>query len=364
VLCEGALPGERVSAIVTRAIVAEVLEAAPARVDAVCPQVAAGCGGCPWHHVAPEAQPELKAAIVEDALRRIARIPAPPVALAPGDRPRIPPTGYRTGVRLAVDAGGRPCYRRRHGHDLVAVTSCLVADPALADLIVRGRFPGAREVTLRVGAATGERMAFPEPDAGRAVVPPGTVVGRGAAVHEEVDGRRWRISGPSFFQAGRLPAAALAAAVDAAVGPGVRTIVDLYAGVGLLGGVVAARRPGARLVSVEASASASGDAAVNLADLPARVVRRAVAEAAGLPDDADAVIADPPRTGLGRPGAAAVAALGSPLVVLVSCDPASLARDAVLLAGAGYRLDHVEVVDSFPGTFHIETVSRFVIGHA
>jgi 23S rRNA (uracil1939-C5)-methyltransferase len=72
------------------------------------------------------------------------------------------------------------------------------------------------------------------------------------------------------------------------------------------------------------------------------------------------VIADPARAGLGRPGAAVVTALRAPVVVLVSCDPAALGRDAGLLVSAGYRLEGVEVLDLFPHTFHVEAVSRFV----
>ena len=71
------------------------------------------------------------------------------------------------------------------------------------------------------------------------------------------------------------------------------------------------------------------------------------------------VVADPSRPGLGRPGVAALVALGAPRLVLVSCDPASLGRDVALLAAAGYRLAEVALVDAFPHTFHVETVSRF-----
>jgi 23S rRNA (uracil1939-C5)-methyltransferase len=72
------------------------------------------------------------------------------------------------------------------------------------------------------------------------------------------------------------------------------------------------------------------------------------------------VIADPARSGLGAPGVAAVARASAPVLVLVSCDPASLGRDAMLLGRAGYAHRRSEVVDTFPQTTHIEVVSRFV----
>jgi tRNA/tmRNA/rRNA uracil-C5-methylase (TrmA/RlmC/RlmD family) len=73
----------------------------------------------------------------------------------------------------------------------------------------------------------------------------------------------------------------------------------------------------------------------------------------------DAVVADPPRSGLGPQGVAAVTAAQAPRLVLVSCDPAALARDTALLHAAGYGLVTVAVVDAFPDTFHVETVARF-----
>jgi tRNA/tmRNA/rRNA uracil-C5-methylase (TrmA/RlmC/RlmD family) len=166
------------------------------------------------------------------------------------------------------------------------------------------------------------------------------------------------VSAGSFFQSGPAAAGAIAEAVAAAAGGGIARIADLYAGVGLLGGVMAARH-GAELVAVESGRSAAADARHNLRDLGARVINAQVARAAPL-GPADLVIADPPRTGLGPAAVSGVAAIGAPVVVLVSCDPASLARDAGLLGAAGYRLEGVQVVDAFPGTFHVEAVSRFV----
>lgn len=129
-----------------------------------------------------------------------------------------------------------------------------------------------------------------------------------------------------------------------------------YAGVGLSASVLGAAR-GVRVVAVESEPAAVADARVNLADVDAEVVASEVGR--WDPVRADVVVADPARSGLGRPGVAAVAATGAPRLVLVSCDPASLARDTTLLAAAGYRLAAVTLVDAFPDTFHVETVSRF-----
>jgi 23S rRNA (uracil1939-C5)-methyltransferase len=375
----GALPGEQVAVRVTeakarfaRAEVLEVLDASPGRVAPPCPLVAAGCGGCGWQHVDPVHQRELKATIVADALRRIGRLPEPPEI---GLGPALATTAYRTTVRAGVQ-GGVAALRVHHGHDLVALDAvgCLVAHPLVDEVLRTGRFGEAREVTVRAGAATGERLVVVAPAAGEAVeVPEGVAVvgadelrrGRRAWINEEAAGRSWRVSADSFFQTRPDGATALADLVAAAAGPAlaalpsgvVPSVVDLYGGVGLLGGVLAARSPvPAALQVVEASRSSVADARHNLADLTGvRVVRSDVRR--WRPSKADVVLADPSRHGLGAAVVDRVAATQAGLLVLVSCDAPALGRDAGLLANAGFVLRAVTLVDLFPNTPHVEVLS-------
>jgi 23S rRNA (uracil1939-C5)-methyltransferase len=367
VFVEGALPGERVRARVTdtrrdfaRAVAVEIVEASPDRVAPPCPALAAGCGGCTWQHVSPDGQVRLKAGIVIDALRRIAKLPEPPVPHVVA----LPDRALRTTARLAVSATGRAGHRRHAGKVAVETDACLAVHPRLEELIVDGRYPGAGEVLLRVGVASGERLVRVDHAAGDVVVPPDVDISsrgdtRPAFVHETVAGRRFRVSADSFFQPGPVAATALVGAVSTAVGDTLAEnglLVDAYAGVGLFGSVLGRERH-ARVVAVESDPSAVADARVNLADLEATVVASEVGR--WRPGPADVVVADPARSGLGRPGVGFVSGTGAPRLVLVSCDPASLARDTTLLAEAGYRLDSVALVDAFPDTFHVETVSRF-----
>ncbi len=133
------------------------------------------------------------------------------------------------------------------------------------------------------------------------------------------------------------------------------TAVDLYSGVGLFAGVLAAR--GWRVTAVEGSRSAVADAEVNLAGTGADVVGADVTR--WRPTPADLVVADPSRIGLGRQGVEVVAGTGARRLVLISCDAASLGRDAALLAAAGYVLRAVTVVDLFPHTFRVEAVTVY-----
>lgn len=360
VFITGALPDERVRVAVTekrrdflRGQTIAVVEPSSNRVAPPCPAVAAGCGGCQWQHVSVGGQRDLKEAVVVDALRRIGHIED--VDLRP--TVTLPATGYRTTARMHVREGGRLGFRRFHGHDVVDASDCLIVHPGLADLIAVGRFPRAKDVTLRIGARTSERLTYADPSAADAVVPDDVVVTdrrRPGYYHEEAAGRRWRISARSFFQARPDGADALARVVGDAAGDGDgRTAIDLYAGVGLFAGVLVDR--GWSVVAVEGNRGAAADARHNVRD--ARVVHADVTS--WNPRPAAVVVADPSRAGLGVAGAAVVAGCHPETVVLVSCDPAALARDARLLSGHGFDLRAATLVDLFPHTFHIEVIGEF-----
>jgi 23S rRNA (uracil1939-C5)-methyltransferase len=381
VLVTGALPGEVVRIRLTgprrgadRGVVESVVEPSPDRRPAHCAHVADGCGGCDLGELTDEAQVAAKVEMVADALRRLGRVPEPVVRAGPA----LPTAGFRTTMRLAV-VGGRAGLRAASSHEVVDIDHCVVAHPRLDELIADGRFGSASEVTLRVGSATGERLSLVSPTLVDVVLPDDVVVvgadelarGRRAWIHEEVAGRRWRVSAGSFFQTRSDGAAALVDAVHAAAADVLsagarddgraRTLVDAYSGVGLLAGSLLDRVPPEagvwRAVAVERSRSSVADARQNLRGLPVRVVGSSVERFR--PAAADLVVADPSRAGLGRGGAAVLTATRADRLVLVSCDAASAGRDVALLRAAGYRLVESVVLDLFPHTSHVEVVSRF-----
>lgn len=369
VFVQGAAPGETVRVALTderktfaRGRVVDVVSPSADRVRPPCPHVLEGCGGCDWQHLAVEAQQRLRIDAVAELLAREAHLDGPLVEAGVA----VPAERVRTTLRGTVDEHGRFALRRRRSHEPVPVDTCLVSHPLLEDVLARSRFDGATEVTVRVGARTGDRMVLVAPSIDGAVVPDGVVLvgadelaaGRRAWIHEQAAGRRWRVSAGSFFQSSPEGAEALVAEVAAAVdawAPDAERVVDLCSGVGLFTATVGAGRS---VVGVERSASAVADARVNTADLDARFVK--VALGRWRPSPADVVIADPPRRGLAAEGVDVVVATGAPLVVLVSCDPAALARDARLLVGAGYEHRRSAVLDLFGHTSQIEVVSTFV----
>jgi 23S rRNA (uracil1939-C5)-methyltransferase len=365
VFVPGALPGEVVDIEVTtskkdfaRARLIEVVDASPHRRGAPCEALARGCGGCDWQHIDSAAQLELKVEVVREALRRTGRLPDAIVTVGP----RVEPDAYRTSLRLAVDGDGRVGLRRERSNDTVPLDHCIVAHPQLAAMLAPLRLVGAEEVSLRVSAATGEATAWWNP--------PGVSVsgldaavrtGPSASVTEVVHDVPLRVSAESFFQSGPAAAAVLVDAVVAVGGEelaAARRVVDAYGGIGLF--AATAVPSAAEVILVEGSASACADARANLADhdAGATVVEAPVEQWRA--QRADVVIADPSRHGLGADAARAIAAADARVLVLVSCDPVSLARDAGLLRELGYEHRTTTVVDLFPHTHHVEAVTRFV----
>jgi 23S rRNA (uracil1939-C5)-methyltransferase len=352
----GALPGERVRVKVlarrrgiVHARVVDIVEASPNRVAPPCPEVGRGCGACQWQHIDLEAQKAYKRELVAAALG-LPDVPAdaalrPTVALAP--------TGFRTTVHAAV-TNGRAGFRRYRSHRVVPVDACLVAHPLLEELIVHGSYGDASEVLFRCGARTGERLVMPTPP-GTPIDVPADV--RFDHVREQAAGHEWRISARSFFQTRPDGVDALAAMVSAAaeeIEPAGRAL-DLYSGVGVFAGVLAAR--GWSVTAVESDRSAVDDARVNLRTLDVSSIRADVAR--WRPPMTDLVVADPSRAGLEKEGVRVVAASRARRVVLVSCDVTSLGRDATLLGRSGYKLSYATPVDLFPHTFHVEVVSVY-----
>lgn len=370
VFVRGAIPGETVAVELTtekkdwaRGVVVEVIDPSPGRVEPPCPSRRAGCGGCGWQHLTVEAQRDARLAIVADALRRTGDVADPVVALGGG----VDPDGYRTTIRVAADADGRAGYHAEASQEVVAAPACLIAHPTLRDLLPRLTIAPGVEPTLRVSVATGELAARWDRTAGAVRGLPDSVVRtKDAVVHEDVAGHRLRVSVGSFFQSGPRAADLLVATVRAAAPEldGAGLVVDAYAGVGMFS--VCAAPTAEHVVAIETSRSAVADAQHNLADRSATIARGEVGgwhQPPGGPP-VDVVIADPARSGLGKPGVNALTRTGAPVLVLVSCDPASLGRDAKLLAAAGYRHEHSVVVDTFPHTTHVEAVTRFTSGGA
>jgi len=392
---------------------ARVVEPSPLRREPPC-LIQARCGGCSWMPLAESAQREWKRRVVVDALERIARIGAPQVAetiASPLD------LHYRNKVELTLGLGAddEPILGFHAAHSsgtLVDVERCLVQSEAadrvlvvLRELLATRFLDEARRwvrtaaepirVVLRTSSATGTVLvalrsvanltgarglaqalaeacahvaavvalfALPERRGG---VRAEALVGE-AWLPERIAGLRFRLPAASFLQVNPGAAERLIETVAQASGvPRGARVLELYGGVGLFSLVLAQRGASAMVCEADAAAVECGQAAArangNLLVRYERAETGAFLErfARSSMRKPDVVVADPPRSGLGKGIADRIANLHPRRIVLVSCDPATLARDAGALRVRGYRLDHAIPIDLFPQTPHVEAVAVF-----
>lgn len=377
-----ALPGERVRARLTdagetakfwRADAVEILDASADRVASAWPAAGpGGVGGGELAHVALPAQRVWKQAVLEEQLRRLARDErSVPVHAAPGDDERGG-LHWRTRIDLVADAQGRAGMRAHRSHDVHALDAMPLATERIEALgLFDRRWPaGARiEAVAPAGGDTPVVLVDGAPfdlSRGRPDLRPNAR----ASVREEVRrgavGYAYRVAAAGFWQVHREAPGVLVDAVLTGLGDVTgATVLDLYAGAGLFTVSLADAVADGEVVSVEGDARAVRDARRNVHDRPnvelhAGDVARVLAGTQDADSDvvhADAVVLDPPRTGAGRRVVDAIAALRPERVVYVACDPAALARDVALFAGAGYGLVDVQGYDLFPMTHHVEAVA-------
>ena len=403
------LPGETVEARVTEdkrsystAEVETVTEASAARVTAPCRYFGA-CGGCQYQHAGYAAQVEMKTAILRESLERARVKEIPEIAAVTGE-----PFAYRNRVRLHVERNPFSlCYKRRNSHANLAVEACAIAAPALERAIGALNREGgklglgawAREIELfanadgssvlmalwtELQAGEGERalaglwtgLREMVPEMGGAAVfamererraPRVVAKVGGDSLRYRVGGHEYRVSAGSFFQVNRFLIDRLVELVTAGESGGAAW--DLYAGVGLFS--LPLTEMFAEVTAVETGASAVRDLRENLREAgSAKGHRVAAAETAaflrhaaeGRANEPDLVVVDPPRDGLGGAVTTLLGKIRPQRITYVSCDPATLSRDVAALLESGYRLAQVHLVDLFPQTFHLESVTHLMLG--
>ena len=138
-------------------------------------------------------------------------------------------------------------------------------------------------------------------------------------------------------------------------------LVDAYCGVGLFSAFLASKV--GRLIGIEVAPSSADDFVENLDEFENIELYEAPVEQVlpGLNIQPDILLVDPPRAGIHRKALDSVLAMKPPLLVYVSCDPATLARDAKRLVKGGYKLDQITPFDMFPHTYHIESISFWTV---
>jgi 23S rRNA (uracil1939-C5)-methyltransferase len=334
----------------------EIVERAPERASPPCP-IFGACGGCHYQHAPYQFQLTQKVQILREQLRRVGKIPFDgEIATVSG-----PPLEYRNRAQFHL-SGGRIGYLAAGSHDLVPVEGeCPISSPRVNQAleILRRRLPDPRfprfvralEVFTNESEIQLNVLESAQPVARRFYEWCESV----ATIEYPTAFGLFRVSPRSFFQVNRFLVEKLAEA--AMPKDGGESALDLYAGVGLFTVPLTARF--AKVTAVEGDRSAARDLEFNAAraGISISAVNARVEDyLAKLDSPPEFVLADPPRAGLGKTVAGNLERLAPQRITLVSCDPATLARDIAVLKS--YTIESLLLVDLFPQTYHMEAVAH------
>ena len=363
------LPGERVTVTVERVktgllcgSLLNIAEAAPQRITPAC-EYFANCGGCHYQHAQYPLQLEQKREILWETLQRLGGI------AYENDIPVLSaePWRYRNRIQLHF-SHGKVGFRKTGSHDLCPINHCEISSPALNEAIAKleaaVRQPQWPDFLRSVELFTNESQLqlnivdSTRPIAARFFEWCATFLNSLASgpIEYAAAGHIFRITRGSFFQVNRFLIDTLVGEVlHEAAG---KHAVDLYAGAGLFSLPLAQRF--ARVEAIERSGPAFRDLEWNASRTGAgiRPIRASAEEfLRSSSETPDLIVADPPRAGLAAEATAELLRIRPSKVVIVSCDPATLARDLRKLLVA-YRIARLTLVDLFPQTYHLETIAH------
>lgn len=360
VFVRGAITGERVVAEVTQvkkgiawAETMEVISASPHRREAPCHYFRErACGGCDFQHIDLAFQRKLKSEVVADSFRRIARMDISVECLpADGD---VTGLHWRTRMDFTLTPSKRLALHPHRSDSLTEITSCLISHEAMdLDAINLG--------LERSKVRPWERFRVAVDREGKV-----RLTGRDRKVEMEVGKKSFPISMESFWQPHHSAASTLVDQVKELLN--VREgdhLLDLYGGVGLFTAFLRdAVGDKGKVTLIESDSDAISDAnKIFAADRRVKVVAGRVEQKIKEIESCDLILLDPPRSGVtvGPNGVISEFQRLRPREILyISCDPATLARDAKALVETGYEMAMIRAFDLFPMTEHIESVAKFI----
>ena len=372
-----ALPGETIRITLTeekrgfaRGEIVEILRPAANRIEPRCRHFGS-CGGCHYQHLSYADQLTAKTEILIDQLERIGKLSNPPIrAIVPS--PNI--WNYRNHVQFHQDPQGRLGFLALRSDQFAPVEECHLPEESINAIwpqLEIDPLEDLERIGLRAGS-DGEHMLVLEsgtdipfdfmvdfPIAAVQSGPEEIFILSGSHYFEiSVKDRPFRVSAESFFQVNTAMAEKM---VDELL-ENLRldldtTLLDIYCGVGLFSAFLAPKV--ARLIGIESNSAAVADFTENLDEFDHVEIYEAAAEDVFLsvPLEADVVVVDPPRSGLAISVLEAIIKLDPRQLAYISCDPATLARDARRLTENGYRITQITPFDLFPQTYHIESIS-------
>jgi 23S rRNA (uracil1939-C5)-methyltransferase len=371
VFIRGAIPGEVVEAAVRErkrdysvADVTEVVEPSKSRVEPYC-RYFGECGGCQLQFVSYERQVQMKSSVLMDCLRRIGEIE---IDLAP--TVYGPDFMYRRRAQFKVSKEGLVGFFRQGTRDIVPISECpLMTDDVNSTLrrIKAMELSGVKEIhvthgdallALVLGREFDEELAEGFIGAGFAGVAFSDSSYRGSGhVVLNLDGLQYTVSPWSFFQSNwELNKRVVRLIVEELQSLEGKRILDLYAGAGNFS--LSLSPIASEIIAVEENEHSIKDGRRNASINKIKQFKfiRGRAESVKLNGDFDVIILDPPRPGLTKTAMERVLEISPEMIVYVSCNPSTFARDLKKLKG-NYSIDSIRAIDMFPNTYHLESLA-------
>jgi len=326
-----------------RADLVELITPSPWRRAAPCP-IASECGGCDWTALRLDKQLEAKRGILFESLRRIGKIhDAPEITLHPSA------LNYRLRSRLHRDGDAIGFYAMRSNRVVPLAEECEVVGVNTAHVIP--------SVARDLGGRGNASQPHPPRSLADAREDIWEIDGR-VITEGELSIAGYRLNTDAFFQVNRhlLQTMLQLVQTHASDVRSKKTAIDLYAGVGFFSAPLA--RMFERVIAVEGSPVSARYARVNL-PANAKVIEAPVERHIAKLPPAEFVFLDPPRAGTRPEVIRAIAERTKEKIAYLSCDPVTFARDASRLIASGWRLSTLDLLDLFPNTHHVETLSSF-----
>jgi 23S rRNA (uracil1939-C5)-methyltransferase len=337
-----------------RGDVVEIVTPSPWRRTSPCP-IANECGGCNWTALRLDRQLEAKRRILSESLRRIGKLD--PSSMPP-IRIHSSPLNYRLRSRLHREGATVGFYAVGSNRVVQLAEECEVVgvETARALGVPNGENAARRPPRMLPLAPITEEPGESLPEIwelGDELIPDDD-----RELTLTVDAFTYRLSTSAFFQVNRHLLATMLRLVTAHAArvKNRQVAVDLYGGVGFF--TVPVAKLFERVTMIEGSPVSVRYARVNVPP-NVRVVAAPVEKKTQILRDADFVFLDPPRAGTTRDVISAIAAETKEMVAYLSCDPVTFARDASRLIASGWRLATLDLLDLFPNTHHVETLSSF-----
>ena len=356
-----------------RGEILEIVSPSPKRIQPRCTHYG-DCGGCHYQHLPYPEQIKIKQSILIDQLERIGKIPDPPVQeIIPSPQD----WHYRNYIQLHISKNGEPGFLKHRSKQLVPIQECHLPEESLNQVwpaFSLEYIPGLDLISLRSGDEGQDTLVVlqssdPKPIEFTVDVPL-------SAVHQGPGGEivlagddftiipvnefPFVVSAGSFFQVNSGTAGLLVDFLLDRLPLEAETIIlDVYCGVGLFSAFIAPRV--AKVIGIESDIKAGEDFSYNLSGFDNVGFYNSPAEEVlpFLDLSPDIILLDPPQEGITKTVLDNVVILNPDLIVYISCDPATLARDAARLIKQGYSLLESTPIDMFPQTFHIGSINIF-----